>query len=283
MRKRNVSALIDFLNLDEMINIADIGASAINEAPVYRELVTKGFGNLFAFDGDERHIEKLRSLYGSAATILDCFLGDGNEHTVYFCHENSGMTSLLEPSKKALEFFNGFTGFGEVLKQEKVATKKLDDVSEIDKLHFIKMDIQGSELSVLENGMKKLSDCVAIQLEISFICLYENQPGFGDVDVWMRKHGFAPHCFLDIKRWSIAPTVQQNNFRIPFNQLLEADIVYIRDPLDMASKTSSQLKMLAVMADNFFGSPDLAVHCLKELVRRGETGQDKIGGYLSLQ
>ena len=283
MPKRNVSALVDLLRLDETINIADIGASVINEAPVYKELVTKGLGHLFAFDGDERHIEKLRNLYGSAATILNCFLGDGNEHTAHFCHENSGMTSLLKPSKKALEFFNGFTSFGEVLKQEKVATKKLDDVSEIDSLHFIKMDIQGSELNVLENGMKKLSDCVAIQLEISFICLYENQPAFGDVDVWMRKHGFAPHCFLDIKRWSIAPTIQQNNFRIPFNQLLEADIVYIKDPLDLASQTSSQLKMLTVMADNFFGSPDLAVHCLRELVRRGKIGEEKITGYLTLQ
>jgi FkbM family methyltransferase len=274
---------VELLHLNEKINVADIGASAIAETPVYKELIEKGLGHLFAFDGDERHITKLQNLYGSNATILNDFLGDGEEHTAYVCHENSGMTSLLKPSKQALGFFNGFTSFGEVLKQEQVATKTLNEVSEIDHLHFIKMDIQGSELSVLENGMKKLSDCVAIQLEISFICLYENQPTFGDTDVWMRKHGFAPHCFLDIKRWSIAPTVQQNNFRIPFNQLLEADIVYIKDPLDMPSWTPSQLKMMAVIADNFFASTDLAVHCLKELVRKGEIGQEQIGGYLSLQ
>lgn len=77
--------------------------------------------------------------------------------------------------------------------------------------------------------------------------------------------------------------MQQNNFRIPFNQLLEADIVYIKDPLDMTSRTSSQLKMLTIMADNFFASPDLAVYCLRELVQRGEMGQEKINGYLSLQ
>jgi hypothetical protein len=46
----------------------------------------------------------------------------------------------------------------------------------------------------------------------------------------MRSKGFVPHCFVDIKRWSIAPTIRDNNFRVPFNQLLEADVVYIKDP-----------------------------------------------------
>lgn len=281
--KRDVSNLIDLLDLHETISIADIGASSINEAPVYKDLAAKGFGHLYAFDGDVRHIEKLQNLYGSNATVLSYFLGDGKEHTAYFCHENTGMTSLLKPSKEALEFFNGFTGFGAVQNQEKVSTKKLDDVSEIDSIHFLKMDIQGSELSVLENGIKKISDCVAIQLEVSFICLYENQPTFGDIDVWMRRNGFSPHCFLDIKRWSIAPTIKQNNFRIPFNQLLEADIVYIKDPLRMALYSSEQLKILAVIADNFFVSPDLAIHCLRELVGRGEMDETKITEYLALQ
>lgn len=280
---RNVSDLVDLLHLKETINVVDIGASAITETPVYKDLVIKGLGHLFAFDGDERHIEKLQSLYGSSATVLNHFLGDGKEHTAYICHENTGMTSLLKPSKKALEFFNGFISFGEVLKQEKVVTKKLDEIPEIDNIHFIKMDIQGSELNVLKNGINKLSDCVAIQLEISFICLYENQPTFGDIDVWMRKQGFAPHCFLDVKRWSISPTIRQNNFRIPFNQLLEADIVYIKDPLDLACCTPSQLKMLGVMADNFFGSPDLTIHCLRELVQRGEIEEAKITEYLTLK
>jgi hypothetical protein len=122
------------------------------------------------------------------------------------------------------------------------------------------MDVQGSELNILKNGLKKLSNCVAVQLEVSFICLYENQPGFGEFDMWMRSIGFAPHRFLDIKRWSITPTINGNNFRRPFNQLLEADIVYVRDPLNMKKRTSGQLKMLAVMSEVFFDSPDLAIH-----------------------
>ena len=155
-----------------------------------------------------------------------------------------------------------------MLREERIQTTRLDDIDEIGDLHFVKMDVQGSELNILKNGLKKLSNCVAVQLEVSFICLYENQPGFGEIDMWMRSIGFATHRFLDIKRWSITPTVNGNNFRRPFNQLLEADIIYVRDPLNMKKRTSGQLKMLAVMSEVFFDSPDLAIHCMRELVSR---------------
>ena len=70
-----------------------------------------------------------------------------------------------------------------VLREERIQTTRLDDIDEIGDLHFVKMDVQGSELNILKNGLKKLSNCVAVQLEVSFICLYENQPGFGEIDM----------------------------------------------------------------------------------------------------
>lgn len=51
--------------------------------------------------------------------------------------------------------------------------------------------------------------------------------------MWMRSIGFAPHRFLDIKSWSISPTTRGNDFRQPFNQLLESDIVYVKDMLNI--------------------------------------------------
>ena len=36
----------------------------------------------------------------------------------------------------------------------------------------------------------------------------------------------------------------------------------------MKKRTSGQLKMLAVMSEVFFDSPDLAIHCMRELVSR---------------
>ncbi|SVE20835.1 uncharacterized protein METZ01_LOCUS473689, partial [marine metagenome] len=112
-----VKELISLLEINHHINISDIGAASINETPTYSNLIWESdLTKLFLFDGDKRQISTLKKQYGKKAVISECFLGDGQEHTAYLCHPNSGMTSLLKPNKEALSFFNGFSNFGQVLR-----------------------------------------------------------------------------------------------------------------------------------------------------------------------
>jgi len=261
--------LEELLGSVDKMNVMDIGASCIAETPVYKKLLEGGLAHLNAFEGDPRHIQKIKDTYQNHVTVFNDFVADGTQKTLYLAHEASGMTSLLKPNMAALKFFNGFEQFGKILRTETVQTKRLDDVADLPDIDLLKMDIQGSELSVLENAPNTLRNCLAIQLEISYICLYENQPTFGEIDIWMRRNGFAPHCFLAVKRWSIAPTIRNNNFRIPFNQLLESDIVYIKNPLDLAALNIEQLKKMALIAHYCFASYDLCVHILLALSSRG--------------
>lgn len=254
--------------LAENIQILDVGASAIAEVPIYKILLDLNSARLNAFEGDERQIEGIRNAYGSKVDIFKEFLFDGTEQTLYLCSGPSGMTSLFKPKQDALNFFNGFDNFGKVEQLERVQTQRMDSIEKLPYIDFIKMDIQGAELTVLQNGIEKLSNCLATQLEVSWICLYENQPTFVDIDVWMRSQGFVPHKFTEVKRWSIAPTVFDNNFRIPGNQLLESDIIYIRDPLKLDLLTDMQLKKFAVLAHFCFESIDLCVFILRELEKR---------------
>ena len=254
--------------LAENIQILDVGASAITEVLIYKILLDLNSAKLNAFEGDERQIEGIRNAYGSKVDIFKEFLFDGTEKTLYLCSGPSGMTSLLKPKQDALNFFNGFDNFGKVEQLLRVQTQRMDSIEKLPYIDFIKMDIQGAELTVLQNGIEKLSNCLATQLEVSWICLYENQPTFGDIDVWMRSQGFVPHKFTEVKRWSIAPTVFDNNFRIPGNQLLESDIIYIRDPLKLDQLTDIQLKKFAVLAHFCFESIDLCVFILRELEKR---------------
>ena len=254
--------------LAENIQILDVGASAIAEVPIYKILLDLNSARLNAFEGDERQIEGIRNAYGSKVDIFKEFLFDGTEQTLYLCSGPSGMTSLFKPKQDALNFFNGFDNFGKVEQLERVQTQRMDSIEKLPYIDFIKMDIQGAELTVLQNGIEKLSNCLATQLEVSWICLYENQPTFGDIDVWMRSQGFVPYKFTEVKRWSIAPTVFDNNFRIPGNQLLESDIIYIRDPLKLDQLTDIQLKKFAVLAHFCFESIDLCVFILRELEKR---------------
>ena len=211
-----ISQLSGLLEFDTAIHVADIGAALLAETPVYAALVQEyPQAQLYSFDGDPRQIAALQAHYGDKATVLEHYVGDGEAHTAYVCEASSGMTSLFKPLPAALGFFNGFDDFGRVLQTETVHTTRLDAIDAIERIDFLKMDIQGSELRVLQHGREKLRECVAIQLEVSFIGLYEGQPTFGDIDHWMRDNGYLPHRFMDVKRWSISPTVRNKNFRIP--------------------------------------------------------------------
>ena len=272
--------LEDLIPLSDPIHVADIGAAYIAETPPYKSLMDKGLARLSAFDGDERKKDKLVEVYGDKFDLYTDIVADGREHTLYLAAPASGMSSILKPSEKRLRFFNGFPLFGKIHREISVKSRRLDDIGGLGPIDFLKMDIQGAELVALENGRKKLEQCVAIQLEVSFAPLYEGQPSFGEIDCWMRDNGYLPHRFMEIKRWSIAPFVREGDPRKPFNQLLEADIVYVKDPVRLDRVAAGSIKKLTYVALDAYGSPDLALHCLLHLEERGEIAPGSVGNLL---
>ena len=274
--------IFDVFDFDKTIEIMDVGASVITEVPIYKVLLEKRMAFLTAFDGDERQITAIQNAYGrDFVTIIKHFLFDGGKRDVYLCNPASGMTSLLKPKVEALNFFNGFSNFGEVQSIEQVQTSRLDDIKNLRSPDFLKMDVQGAELEIIKNGKNALKNCLAIQLEVSYFNLYEKQPSFGEIDVHLRSLGFVPHRFLEVKRWAIAPTVFNGNFRVPGNQLLESDIVYIKNPLNLDKLDSIQLKKLAILAHYSFKSYDLCARLLIELERREVCDVNSHQQYLS--
>ena len=272
---------LDIIELDQKIEIMDIGAAAIAETPIYTKLIEEKIANLNAFEGDKRQSDKLKSKYEKNVKLYNEFLFDGSIQNLYLAHPESGMTSLLKPNEKVLNFFNGFSKFGKIEKIEKIKTEKLDNISHLPYIDFAKLDIQGSELTVLKNGVKKLENCLAIQLEVSFVCLYEDQPSFGELDLWMRENGYLPHTFLNIKRWSISPTIFNNNLRQPGNQLLESDIIYIKDPFKLNLLNDTQLKKFILISHYLFKSVDLSVYLILELERRNVLNKNSFKNYIN--
>ena len=272
---------LDIIDLDQKIEIMDIGAAAIAETPIYTKLIEEKIANLNAFEGDKRQSDKLKSKYENNVKLYNEFLFDGSIQNLYLAHPESGMTSLFKPNEKVLNFFNGFSKFGKIEKIEKIKTEKLDNISHLPYIDFAKLDIQGSELTVLKNGVKKLENCLAIQLEVSFVCLYEDQPSFGEIDLWMRGNGYLPHTFLNIKRWSISPTIFDNNLRQPGNQLLESDIIYIKDPFKLDLLSDTQLKKFILISHYLFKSVDLSVYLILELERRNVLNKNSFKNYIT--
>lgn len=178
------------------------------------------------------------------------------------------MTSLYEPDEATLGLFEFLQPAGEVIDRIPLQTRRFDDIPEIKHVDFLKIDIQGGELAVFKGGSSKLAEVVAVQTEISFITLYENQASMGSIDLELRSQGFVPHCFAAIKVLPIAPFSFNGNSTQGLNQLVEADIVYVRDFAHPAGMSDEQLKQLALIAHHCYQSYDLALRCVMLLEQR---------------
>jgi len=267
------SPVSDLVGCSRLTAVVDIGANPIDGDPPYKEMLQSGLCTVTGFEPQADALAELHRRKGPLETYLPHAVGDGETHRLMVAQE-SGMTSLLKPDAKRLALFNGFTEWGTVIDEVEVSTARLDDIDEIGEFDLLKIDIQGGELMTFQNGRRKLADAVAVHTEVSFVPLYKHQPVFGQVDLELRSQGFLPHSFPAVKRWAIAPMVFGNNIRISQNQLLEADIVYVRDIAYPQRLTDEQLSHLAMIAFHVYGSTDLALFCILELSRRGATSVD---------
>ena len=274
------TALSELLETTRLTEVVDIGANPIDGDPPYKPMLDAGLCKVTGFEPQEEALAELMRAKGPNETYLPYAVGDGGTHALNIC-EVSGMTSLLEPDPAALDLFNSFTDFGKVVRQVEVETRRLDEIAEIDHLDFLKIDIQGGELMVFQSGQAKLASAVAIQTEVSFISLYKDQPTLGDVDAELRRQGFAPHCFAALKNWSIRPCVFNNDPRRALNQVMEADLVYVRDIVHAEHMSDEQLKHLALIAHHCYHSFDLALRCLTVLEKRGALAEGAATTYLS--
>jgi len=273
--------LVALLNPDRPTAVVDIGANPSEEPPPYSPLLAARLCNVIGFEPQPDALAALNARKSDLETYLPYVVGDGTPGRLNITRL-TGMTSLLRPDPHIAEYFRIFGAWGEVMKEARTGTKRLDDIAEITHLDFLKIDVQGSELSIFKHGARRLAGAVAVQTEISFLPLYKRQPLFGEVDQELRKLGFVPHAFAGITRAMIAPLAVDNNPYAAINQLLEADIVYVRDFTRPDRMQSEQLKHLAIIAHHCYRSFDLAACCIEKLVERSAIAKDAVARYLAL-
>lgn len=260
-------AFWNLLSPQRLTDVVDIGANPIDGEPPYRPMLAAGLCGVTGFEPQQDALLELQTKKGPRECYLPYAVGDGDSHTLNICR-SSGMTSLFELDPATLSAFGVFAHLGEVIERVPLQTRRLDDISEIEHVDFLKIDIQGGELAVFSGGKAKLAETVVIQTEISFVPLYKGQPALGDVDLELRSQGFLPHCFAAIKQWPIAPCVVNHNPTQALNQLLEADLVYVRDFTRADLMSDEQLKHLALIAHHCYQSFDLALRCVMMLEQR---------------
>jgi FkbM family methyltransferase len=277
-----LSALRDLLSPSRLTHVVDVGANPLDGGtPPYRPMLSVGLCHVTGFEPQQKELLALQLTRGPNELYLPYAVGDGGAGVLRVCRA-TGMTSLLEPDATTLGLFPALQPCGEVIDRVPVETRRLDDIAEIEHLDFLKIDTQGSELAVFQNGQLKLAEAVAIQTEVSFVPHYLDQPSFGEVDVELRRQGFIPHGLTQLTRRPIGD-FEVGDAALPWvNQLTEADIVYVRDFIHSDAMTDEQLKHLALIAHHCYGSFDLALRCVQLLEERHELEAGSAQRYMSL-
>jgi FkbM family methyltransferase len=269
------------LGIRRFTAIVDIGANPIDGDPPYKTMLQKGLCSVTGFEPQPVALATLNLKKSDRETYLPHVIGDGQDAVFRTCRA-PGMSSLLIPDKLMLGHFCKFAEWGEVVQESPVSTRRLDDIEEISVMDFLKIDVQGSELSIFRHGHARLMQAVAVQTEVSFLPLYHDQPVLGDIDNELRSLGFVPHAFAAINKRIIGPLFDVSNPYARLNQLLEADVVYVRNFTKPDAMSNEQLTQLTMIAHHCYGSFDLALNCIHHLEKRKAIAPASVEAYLRL-
>ncbi len=273
-----ISFLKKYGNLDEIhITICNVGSRKSSSLHDYGSQEWGVFAprlSIYGFDADADACDaanadiELRQINWIEKHIPLALSNKAQESTLYVTKHP--MSSSLYPPNEPL--ISRFVGLPEVMNLDftvEIETTTLDtycNQEKIELIDFLQIDVQGAELQVLEGAKEILERSVlAIQTEVEFCSLYIDQPLFTDIDIHLRKQGFALFHLKNCYRPRVCSPVL--SIERP-GQLLWADAFYLRDLIleDVSTqrKTPDNILKLACIAD-ILEFPDYALELLEYL------------------
>lgn len=262
--------LAEFAGPGRLLEVVDVGASPlVGEPAVYLPLVDAGLARLTAFEPDPEALAALATLRQDSAGLhrhLGHAVGDGGEHSLRQCAA-AGFSSLLEPDPTQLAVLTDFTELAAVTGRSAVTTVRLDDLAEVERADLVALDVQGAEPAVLDGAQRVLATSFAVQVEMAFHRLYVEGPTFVDVDTRLRAAGLVPHCFVTTRTWPLAPVTWDDPLEPSARHLVEADLLYIRDPARLADVPEDVLRAGVLLAA-VYGQLGASLVAVRELARR---------------
>jgi len=167
---------------------------------------------IHAFEPIPDLVDELKFKFGSneKVKIYDQALGAEEKKASFKVLKYIGSSSILNPTELNHHYHPSMMETKRTIDVQQVRLDNTLD-SEID---ILKLDLQGYELEALKGSEKLLSRIKIITTEIEFVSLYEAQPLFGEIDIFLRENGFDLFNLYEL-------------FTHPDGQLTAGDAVYL--------------------------------------------------------
>jgi FkbM family methyltransferase len=181
-------------------------------------------------------------------------------------------SSLLDANSEIVDRYDWEAFFGvpidifERVRTVEVDTYGLDEIIETKGLprpDFLKIDVQGLSLEVLQSGDRCLSDdVIGLHVEVEFLESYSGQKTFGEVHEYLYPLGFEIFVLSNVTPW------------------------YYRSPIPLKMRTGQHtfceltyFRRISSIGRNGFWTPDRAKHALRLLLLYDRT--DAAAAYLA--
>lgn len=272
--------LANALGSEEPPHVLDIGANPL-EDPAYKKLLDARLCKVTGFEPQLAAFKALEQSKSDLEKYYNLAVGDGNEMPLNIYRE-SGLTSVYQLDEETRRYLGRSARAATLVGTDTIPTVRLDDIADLGKIDLLKIDVQGAECMIFDNGRKCLANATAVITELRFFPLYKEEPLLESQMALLSELGFRFHKFLFIKNQSIGNSQNAKlKKREMKSQALDGDAVFVRDLRQNVSWGDDQIRSLALLADAVFGSYDLVLHCLDLLAARGVIASDTAEKYLA--
>ena len=171
-------------------------------------------------------------------------------------------SSIYPPNDEFLRPFPYASQLLSVKDSRRIDAVSLDEVCRTEDIwpDYLKIDVEGAELQVLEGGERASGETLVLELEVEFAPLRAGQPLFANVDAHLRGRGW---CLLGLRRvhWRRSAGLDPRATGYG-GQLIQADALYYNAPLlnEGLSQTRA-LKLVLILSA--YRQVDLALGLLR--------------------
>ena len=251
-----------FIKNNSEIIVCDIGASPCDATEHIEELLNNTKSFLYGFEPNEEEFNKLK--ISDKKKFLQKAIGDGSDQFLNIC-SYPGWTSFLEPDTEYIKKFHNFENASKIINKVSVKTEKLDDIDFEKKIDFFKIDTQGFESIIIENGLKTISDALVVQLELSPVPIYKNEKNLSYVSNLMEKLNFNLNMFYKINTRTFKPMIIENNTGIGLHTIFQLDCVFVKSYKEIEKFDEEKLKKLILIMFYCYKSYDFVDYLINKL------------------
>ena len=261
-----INAYFDKYYQEHPLIFVDIGASG--GIPKEWKRVDRHL-QVIGFEPDEREFANL--VESQELRYLNSALYKEKKKIEFHLCRKQEVSSIFLPSIDFLNQFPEEERF-DVLETIILEADSLDNqfqkngISDVD---FIKLDTQGSELSILEGAIETLKTVFGLQIEVGFVELYQDQPLFSDVNSFISSHGFQLFDISPLYFWKRKDGVNLGSKK---GQIIFADALYLKKSEKIRNNTifGNKSKILkAISTCILYGYLDYAFEICKQSQKIG--------------